>query len=697
MSLQTLSMPLQNVAEVLLAGALFVPLLLAPGFVFGWVTDIAGFRRRTPGTRLLLANVFSVSLCPVCTYLIARCTAFAMVWLFYGVLWLAFAGLFFTRRGVRESLLCIFTRSRRAYLIIVIAWILVGTVSLIDIRTPARLYHSLCAYDYIKHTSVVDAITRTGVPPVNPCFHPGRDQPLCYYYLWHLLCSLVDRLGGGYVSARSAAQGGALWAGLSLFSITILYLRLTHPTGQSADRRREFVALGLLLATGLDVLPAVTYRLLRRLPLDPPLPGVMEWWNEQVTAWANVLIWVPQHLSSLVASLTSFLVLRLALDSGSRRAAPILLGAVGLSSALGMSIWVGGVAFGILAVWVLLCLRERRVGEALAQGALASVSILVCLPFLLDLRAANASQRLPVAFGIRHFGPLDLILQWYHCESPCLSAAAHLVLLPLNYMMELGFFLVAALCFWRWRVRQTSVLGITEKYLLTACLTSILVCTFFRSAVQYNDLGWRGFLPAQFAMLLWSVPVVESLLRPRLALRRSPPPALFIPGKARRAILLVMLLMGTTGTVYDLMVQRATGVGLRVDLNLELAQAYEWVGDHTAPGQIIQHRPQEDLEYFSGLYAHRQMVITDEPHGMLFGVDAGLFYHVEEELQRIFQSGSPANDALSIGKRYNITALIFRSSDPIWEDRESWIWKARPAFQNECVKVYLTDELHDEP
>jgi len=40
---------------------------------------------------------------------------------------------------------------------------------------------------------------------------------------------------------------------------------------------------------------------------------------------------------------------------------------------------------------------------------------------------------------------------------------------------------------------------------------SVLVSTFVRSGViATNDLGWRGFLPAQFVMLLWGA---EFLMR----------------------------------------------------------------------------------------------------------------------------------------------------------------------------------------
>ena len=38
--------------------------------------------------------------------------------------------------------------------------------------------------------------------------------------------------------------------------------------------------------------------------------------------------------------------------------------------------------------------------------------------------------------------------------------------------------------------------------------TSTFICTFLRSGViGNNDLGWRGFIPAQFVLLLWAIDI----------------------------------------------------------------------------------------------------------------------------------------------------------------------------------------------
>ena len=83
-------------------------------------------------------------------------------------------------------------------------------------------------------------------------------------------------------------------------------------------------------------------------------------------------------------------------------------------------------------------------------------------------------------------------------------------LLPLNYLLELGFFLIAGILYlgrlWHFRRFEASHVAA-----ITLAFTSVLICTFLKSGViTNNDLGWRGFLPAQFILLLWAVEVFRS-------------------------------------------------------------------------------------------------------------------------------------------------------------------------------------------
>src|SRR5674476_271155 len=94
--------------------------------------------------------------------------------------------------------------SRDVVVILAIAggWIVIGLFCLIDLQIGDRLYFPVVSYDNTLRTAITASISRTGVPPQNPYFFPGRLFPLRYHYFWFLLCSIVEQLGGNVVSPR---------------------------------------------------------------------------------------------------------------------------------------------------------------------------------------------------------------------------------------------------------------------------------------------------------------------------------------------------------------------------------------------------------------------------------------------------------------------------------------------------------------
>jgi hypothetical protein len=98
-------------------------------------------------------------------------------------------------------------------------------------------------------TAITASISRTGVPPQNPYFFPGRPFPLHYHYFWFLLCSIVEQLGGVAVSPRHAIIAGTLWCGLGLMAVIALYMRFFQPKGAVDVERRSVIAVALLSVT----------------------------------------------------------------------------------------------------------------------------------------------------------------------------------------------------------------------------------------------------------------------------------------------------------------------------------------------------------------------------------------------------------------------------------------------------------------
>ena len=95
-------------------------------------------------------------------------------------------------------------------------------------------------------------------------------------------------------------------------------------------------------------------------------------------------------------------------------------------------------------------------------------------------------------------------------------------LIPVNYLMELGLFFLVGTIQWRKFRRRGRPLSRQELACTTMIATSILICTFLRSSViGCNDLGWRGFLLAEFMLLLWAVDIVSERKTPGFLSRRQ--------------------------------------------------------------------------------------------------------------------------------------------------------------------------------
>ena len=97
-------------------------------------------------------------------------------------------------------------------------------------------------------------------------------------------------------------------------------------------------------------------------------------------------------------------------------------------------------------------------------------------------------------------------------------AVGNLLLLPLNYFLELGLFFVVG--WWRWKTWRAKRFTLERQELAAGAMigVSVLICTFLRSSlIGNNDLGWRGFLIAQFALLLWTADLLAEW--PRLPRR----------------------------------------------------------------------------------------------------------------------------------------------------------------------------------
>ena len=519
-------------------------------------------------------------------------------------------------------------------------WSAVASVALADISIGKRLYLSTAIYDHYLRVAITDAITRTGIPPLNPQYFLGSGAPLRYHYFWFALCSLVDRLGLG---PRDAFTASCVWAGLGLISLVALFVRQRKP---ARAQSRVPVAIALLAVTGLDIIPV-----LLRLPrhIDPD----MEWWNETVYSWIGAVTWAPHYIAALIAGFTGVLFLWHAAATG-RRARIIHTTAAGFAfaSCAGLNIYVALTFAASLGIWFLIAGARRLPDHALPLLVAGLIAIVLVGPYLASLNSQAASGTPLLRFAVRDFFPLHRLAG----VNP--SAILRLTFLPINYALELGFF--GLIFVWKLlRIRRR------ELALLTFTTVPLLLASFFRSGHSgNNDFGNTAPLLAQFVLVVWGADFI--------AIRRRVP-------RAWRLAAAVLLTTGLVSSLYELAIDRfylpLADAGVfppvivkdremaeRAFATRALYQELDRLTPRTAVFETNPDRAFDDILF--GLYAHRQMAAASMDCGTVFGGDLGTCRASIESIAAIFNPAAPAPTLNSLG----IDVAIVSSSDPVFHN-----------------------------
>ena len=668
--------------SALLAFGLFPLVIVFPGYVVGWLLDIFDFRQRRRLTQLVIGLSLSFAVSPIVLYLTSRLISIPFA---------AATTILFTLVG-----LIILLRSRapipmdaatrrwlRLAAWIGAAWVAIAILSLVDIQWGDRLFYSIVSYDQTSRVSIVEAMTRTGVPPVNPSYYPGKPVLLTFlYFYWYVPCSVVDWLGGSLVDARAALTASSAWAGLGVIALITLVLRLRNERAPEKLWRAILLGVGSLAISGLDCIPVLM--LMTNLHF---LPGDMEHWNtQQITAWAGSFLWVPHHVASMIAGIVAIMTTQSALDksSGKQMGAALLAG-LAFASSLGLSVWVTlvFVVFWIVwMIWVFFQTRKWRTPLLMASSGL--IALLLSLPFLLDMfrGGSGGSGQFPIGFEIRTFYFSEALASTW---SPLARSLLNLVFLPINYLFELGFFLVVGLLWLQARKeqRQNNPFHNLEILLLSV---SFLFGTFLRSnVISNNDLGWRAWLPGQFILLIWGVDMVEYwfFAPPQTTKKKSEAPR-------TKIFLIALAFLGMVTTSMDLVFLRLawpiygeTDMGNRT---FAARQAYDYLRDHVPPSVVTQNNPLNEIDRPSGLYGTHQMVVSDRT---AYGVPTEAFQSLTKEVGIIF-AGNAATwariDALC--QRYSIQVLILKDTDPIWKNIAALRSVRSPLYANSYYALF---------
>jgi len=691
-----------DLEAVVLSFLLFPLVLLIPGYVAAWGCNLLQFRDRSLLARLAIAIATSIGICPIVTCLLWQFLPPGL-FLFYGGSTIAFAALAFRERRIWLSGFTSEIVANRAYLAIVLGWIALSILALIDLQVGRRLYFPTVAYDYTTRAAFTAAIARAGIPPHNPYFFPSRFFALRYHYFWFVLPAVVQQIAqhtvqpvtGIRIDARQAMIAETVWSGLGLLAIVPLYLRF-FGAPRPRLKRQMLIGAGLLAVTGLDIIPVLAIE-----KLFGSFLASIESWNEPISGWVDAVLWVPHHVASLVACLMGFLLLWNAAQSAATRSrcAAAVLAAFMFAGALGTSIYVTFVFALFLFVWMVVAFlngQRRHAGLILLSGCIALV---VSLPWLHETfgPGAGAASGNSIMFAVRRFKLMDNILG---LNQPNLrSNLVNLIALPLNYFLELGAFLIFGViqCARLWRRRHR--LFPVDLCSIAMLATSVFVCTFFRSVViAGNDLGWRGFMPAQFVLLLWGVGLLGN--------------GLFSKAGSRSFLILATLVLGVVGSAYEVSKIRffpmlwdndsaSIDKWMAPDRNLGartygLRALLARLQDLTPPGAVFQHNPDvEPADLFHGMYADRQLAAESLTCGVVFGGSADLCSQRIDTIAALFKD-SPAYDASAIDdtcRRLSIDVLVVEDTDKVWRDPSSWVWKRQPLAANDFGRAFACGAL----
>ena len=503
-------------------------------------------------------------------------------------------------------------------------------------------------FDHSK-SAIIDAMTRLGLPPVNPVFGGAGGAParLAYYYLWHFSAAEI-----ALVCSTSGweADIGLTWftafASLNLMMGLAVWLS-----------KRNAAAIWVVALAAAGSLWVTLYDLLRSDDLTPLL-----WPPIGMAGWLFQATWVPQHLIAASCVVTTMLlVTRYALRQSLALALTIaLLIVAGFES----STFVGGVTFaiaGLIAAPIFFTAADPSRRARFAGGLAVAALLVVCLiaPFVLDQLAAvharDSGNPIVVSpypvFG--EFLPrtlrrvLDLPGYW-------------LVILPL----ELPAAFVAGTIALTVALRNTRSRAEKLAVATFACLagTGLVVSWLLVSTLgDNNDLGLRAIIPAGMVLIVIVAAAAAGL-----------------PGVTRRGFIAAIALIGLALSLPDTArIIRDNIVGEHSPDGKVFAQTPElWAAlrRHIAPAERVANNPLflKDLTTWPGnlswaLLANRSSCFAGRELALAFApLPPDRREAINALFLRVFDGVGTPEDVRDMAAKYGCDAAVLVPQDKAW-------------------------------
>jgi len=343
-------------------------------------------------------------------------------------------------------------------------------------------------FDHAK-IAIIDAMTRQGLPPIDPVFgEPGVPGRLAYYYLWHF--------GAAELALPLHISGWEADIGLTWFTaFASLTLMMGIAVWLSARPGAAVLAVALAAAASLRTTLSFFFG---SFTLEPFLAS-----PNGFAGWLFQSAWVPQHLmsASCVIAAMVLIVHYAQRPSAARFVMLVLIVVAGFET----SAFVGGVTFAAAALVAAPILfatvrPARRMAVAGGLAATAVLAVLIAAPFIRDQFAAVAARGDGSPIVIGQFavlgelfpralrGVLDLPAYW-------------LILLPLEFPAT---FIAGAIAL---VVTQRTLAAGPEKTAVAVFIAlagaGLAVPWLLVSTLgDNNDLGLRAVLPAAMVLIV---------------------------------------------------------------------------------------------------------------------------------------------------------------------------------------------------
>jgi hypothetical protein len=586
-------------------------------------------------------------------------------------------------------------------LTIALAFVAGAVLSLLDFQVGQRLYMSLPFYDHGVRVNWSESILRTGVPPDNPLYFYGQAARLRYYYFWLVDCAAVSKIW--HLDLRAVMTASCIWAGFCLAAMIGLYLKYFLVVG--ARLRRQFlVSMYLLAVGGLAVLA-----IFLKIAILHQSARANVWYAIQIPDWWSILMYYPHHVAGLVCVLLAFLLAWLAVhDSPSARVRSVVLIAIASASAFGLSVYVAFAFFLVMlawSAWQLAIEREWRAPLVLALGGTGACILLI--PYLRELTSSQGKMSGPglFSFAIRPTIPSHYLLSLpffkpFAMQHPAAAEniARAIMLLP-AFIIELGFFILVLAVFLLPGLRGRGRLTQPQRSLVFIVVVTFPIVSLIQSSViSVNDFGLHSAMFVQVPLLLLASELVMSW---RLESRKTTDPDLTqgLPLKVPRwlrSLATLAIMVGILSTSYRALALRfflplgESGAKDPKVANVAHLSHKAYISEvgyaHLNPliprDAIVQFNAIDPWAFWKNVdlvNVNHQVAMAGGALwcGSELGGDPAGCPQMIDEINELY-TGATADQARSTCRSFAIQYLVANVYDPVWKDKQSWVWNLTP-------------------